>query len=131
MHNTSKQLLHFLYPILAIYGHLVSLYFGQLSKLHQSLDFHFQLACSCYQVKNIQFQCHVAKCELHDSISAIDDCIGSGQKWSSQDNRHMIGPTFYWLGIKHYKVYWVLEFVYLHQHILNYSLRNLHRSIGQ
>ena len=32
------------------------------------------------QVKDIELQCHVSECELHDSISAIDYRIGSGQK---------------------------------------------------
>ena len=27
------------------------------------------------QVENVELQCHVAKCELHDPISAIDDGI--------------------------------------------------------
>ena len=44
------------------------------------------------QVKNIEFQCHVAECELHDSISEIDYRIGSGQKWCYQNNWHM--PKF-------------------------------------
>ena len=131
MHSILHQLLHFPLPILAIYGHLVSLHLGQLSKLHQPLIVIFHELVLVTQVKNIELQCHVAECELHDSISAIDYRIGTCQKWSSQDNWHMIGPTCYWFGIKHYKVHWVVKFVHLYQHILNYSLRNFHRSISQ
>ena len=44
-------------------------------------------------------------CELHDSIPAIDYRIGSGQKWSSQDNWCMIRLTCDRFGIKHHKVH--------------------------
>ena len=72
MQPIPNQLFHFPLSILIpIWGHLVSLHFDQLSRLHQLISFHLPLACACYSS------------ELHDSISAIDYCIGSGKKWSS------------------------------------------------
>ena len=86
MQSILHQLLRFSLPILpAVYEHLVSLHLGQSRKFHLNLASHLLMVCACCSVKNVELQCHVAKCELHDSIPAIDYRIGSGQKWPSQD----------------------------------------------
>ena len=59
-----------------ILGHSASLHPDQLNKSHQLIDFQFPLACACYSNEICSApKGHVAKCKLHDSIPAIDDCM--------------------------------------------------------
>ena len=42
------------------------------------------------QVKNVELQGHIAKGELHDSITAIDYGIRCGQEWPPKYDGHLV-----------------------------------------
>ena len=47
------------------------------------------------EVKNVELQCHIAKSELHNPISTVDDCIRGSQEWPPEYNGHIIGSHSY------------------------------------
>ena len=124
-----QLLLGFQLILLAVYEHCVFLHLCHLGRLLLTSAPYPQLAYCVTQVKNVEFQSHVAEGELHNPIPAVDYSISCGKKWPPKYDGHLMSPLCHWLYIKNQKIYRIIEIIYLYQDILNYPLWYFHLSI--
>ena len=74
------------------------------------------------QVKNVEIQGHIAKGELHESITAVDYGIRCGQVWPPKYDGHLVNALCHRLRIKNNEVYRIIKLIHFHQDIIHYSL---------